>query len=366
LLIMNSLSRGMEDSNQKLYLQMGGAQVLQASPSTAINLAQQAKFSGSPGLRLSDVAILQANLPEFNLWVPEMAVGPGEIRTSAGRVRAMGTASVWERFGLLGEEFSSTEGLSPQAWDAGQPIAVIGPQVAHQVDKTGGALGKNLIVSGIQVRIAGIFKTTGTSDQRSYEVALPISWYRTTQAKGDPPLSLLRAQVTNLGDVSRAERDLAGEFLVLHSGVRDVDISTNADLLSDSRKSIATMSMVTMLIAVVALLSGGVGILNIQFASLSARVRELGVCKALGARSGLLFRQMLLESVVISAAGGLVGCLVGVLPEAFLSNALPWKPRLTSGDLLLGVAISLGLGTLAGLLPALRAAKLEPVEAMQT
>ena len=126
------------------------------------------------------------------------------------------------------------------------------------------------------------------------------------------------------------------------------------------------MSMVTMLIAVVALLSGGVGILNIQFASLSARVRELGVCKALGARSGLLFRQMLLESVVISAAGGLVGCLVGVLPEAFLSNALPWKPRLTSGDLLLGVAISLGLGTLAGLLPALRAAKLEPVEAMQT
>jgi putative ABC transport system permease protein len=366
LLVMNSLSRGMEDSNKKLFLQMGGAQILQASPSTAIDHSQQASFSLSPGLRLSDVEVLRQNLPEFDLWVPEMAVGPGQVRSSTGRIRAMGSASVWERFALLGEEISVGQGLSPQAWNAGQPIAVVGPAVAKQVDKVGNGLGSDLIVSGIRVKIAGILKTTSNSDQRSYEVDLPISWYRKTQATGDPPLSLLRAQVKDLGGVAIAQRHLASEFLVLHRGVKDVDLSTNDDLLADSRKSIATMSMVTLLIAVVALLSGGVGILNIQFASLSARVRELGVCKALGARSGLLFQQMLLESVLVSGAGGIVGCLIGIVPSLFLANRLPWTPRLTFGDLLLGVAVSLGLGTLAGLLPAFSAAKLEPVEAMQS
>lgn len=366
LLIMDSLSRGMEDSNRKLFLQMGGAQVLQAKPSTAIDHAQQASFSLSKGLRLSDVDALRQNLPEFDLWVPEMSVGMGDIRISTGRIRASGTASVWERFSLLGEEITAQQGLSKSAWNSGQPIAVVGPAVAKLVDKVGNGLGSDLIISGIRVRIAGILKTTGNSDQHSYDVLLPITWYRKTQATGDPVLSLLRAQVKNLGDVAPARRHLASEFLVLHRGVHDVDLSSNDDLLADSRKSIATMSMVTTLIAVVAILSGAVGILNIQFASLSSRVRDLGVCKAIGARSSLLFKQMLLESVLVSTAGGIVGCGIGVLPSLLLAKFLPWTPRLAWSDLLLGVAVSLGMGIFAGLLPALRAAKLEPVEAMQS
>ena len=366
LLVMSSLARGMEDSNSKLYLQLGGAQVLLASNKEAANQAEQATYSRSQGLRLSDVAMLMQALPEFDSWVPELSLGRGEIRSSTGRLRAMGTASTWDRFDVLGIEFDTLDNLSEHAWESGEAMVVIGPEVGNRLAKGTSAIGSSVIIGGVPVRVAGIFKTSGKFDMRSYEAMVPLNWYKKVQSKGDPSLAQLRARVANLEDIPVARENLRRELVALHRGVEDVDLSTNDDLLEDSRKTIATMSMVTILIAVVALLSGGVGILNIQLASLSARVRELGVCKALGAPSRLVFRQMFLESVLISGGGGLLGCALGILPGILLKNTLPWQPRLTTTDLALGVAISLGLGTFAGLLPALKAMRLDAVEAMRT
>lgn len=369
LLVMSSLARGMEDKNTELYLQMGGAQVLLASAKSASSQAEEAVYSRSGGLRLSDVAVLMQALPEFDAWVPELEMERGDLRTSTGRLRAMGTASTWDRFDVLGMEFDTVDNLSRHGWESGEAMAVIGPEVASQLTKGLAGkpvMGSSVIIGGVPVRIAGIFKTTGKFDRRSYEAMVPLVWYKKVQSKGDPDLAQLRARVTRLEDIPVARERLRRELIALHRGVEDVDISTNDDLLEDSRSTIATMSMVTILIAVVALLSGGVGILNIQLAALSARVRELGVCKALGAPSILLFRQMLLESILISGTGGMLGCFLGVLPGLFLGGTLPWKPHLTMTDFGMGVAISLGLGTLAGLLPAFKAMRLNAVEAIRS
>ena len=368
LLVMSSLARGMEDSNRQLYLQMGGAQVLLATAKTATSQAEQSLFSRSGGLRLSDVAVLMQALPEFDAWVPEISMARGEIRSSTGRLRAMGTASTWDRFGVLGIEMDTLDNLSRHGWESGEAMVVIGPEVANQLAKgLAGAsvVGSSVIIGGVPVRVAGIFKTSSKFDQRSYEAMVPLTWYKKVQSKGDPDLAQLRARVAKLDDIPVARENLRRELVAIHRGIEDVDLSTNDDLLEDSRKTIATMSMVTILIAVVALLSGGVGILNIQLAALSARVRELGVCKALGAPSKLLFRQMLMESVLISGGGGLLGCLLGVVPGLVLGDSLPWKPHLTVTDFAMGVGISLGLGTLAGLLPAIKAMRLDSVEAMR-
>ncbi|MBK9578254.1 MAG: ABC transporter permease [Fibrobacterota bacterium] len=365
LMVMGALSRGMEDSNRKMYLQMGGAQVLQATARTATSNADNARYSMSPGLRLSDVDALQRNLPGFDAWAPEVSVGRDEIQTETGPIRAMATASTWKRFEMLSQEFDTTDGLTERAWESGRPIAVVGPRVASQVVKTGSALGAEIIVSGVKVRIVGIFKTSGNFDRRSREVALPISWYRSTKANGDPALSSIRAQVAVFDSIPKAREALRRELIALHRGIEDVDLSTNDDLFADSRKTLLAMSLVTILISSVALLSGGVGILNIQLASLSARVNELGVCKALGATSGLIFRQMFLESLLVSGGGGILGCLAGLVPGLVMKGMLPWTPRLSVADFVMGVAISFGLGTFAGLLPAIRAARLDPVEAMR-
>lgn len=365
LMVMGALSRGMEDSNRRMYLQMGGAQVLQASAKTATSDAEKAKFSLSPGLTLADVEVLSNNLPEFDAWAPEVSVGRDEVQTEKGPIRAMATASTWKRFEMLSQEFDTVDGLTERAWESGRPVAVVGNRVALQVDRKGQALGKEIIVSGVRVRIVGIFKSSGNFDRRAMEVSLPISWYRSTKANGNPPLSSIRAQVAVFDSIPKAREDLRRELVALHRGIEDVDLSTNDDLFADSRKTLAAMSLVTILISSVALLSGGVGILNIQLASLSSRVNELGVCKALGATSSLIFRQMFLESLLVSGGGGILGCVAGLVPGMAMKGMLPWTPRLSVSDFVMGVAISFGLGTVAGLLPAIRAARLDPVEAMR-
>lgn len=365
LMVMGALSRGMEDSNRKMYLQMGGAQVLQASAKTATSDEERARFSMSPGLRLSDVEVLRRNLPQFDAWVPEISVGRDELRSESGQIRAMATASTWERFEILSQEFDTADGLTRREWESGRPIAVVGSRVASQVVKKGSALGREILVSGVRVRIVGIFKSSGNFDRRAMEASLPISWYRLTKASGDPPLAAIRAQVARFDSIPQARESLRRELVALHRGIEDVDLSTNDDLFADSKKTLAAMSLVTILISSVALLSGGVGILNIQLASLSARVNELGVCKALGATSGLIFRQMFLESLVVSGSGGILGCLVGLVPGIAMKGMLPWTPRVSLSDFVMGVAISFGLGVVAGLLPAVRASRLDPVEAMR-
>jgi putative ABC transport system permease protein len=86
----------------------------------------------------------------------------------------------------------------------------------------------------------------------------------------------------------------------------------------------------------------------------------------LGAPSSLVFRQVLLESLLVAAAGGFLGCLVGLVPSLIPSGTLPWQPQLALVDLLVAVGLALGVGVVAGILPAWKASRLDPVEAMRS
>jgi len=367
LLVMTALSRGMEAQNREMYLRMGGAQVIQVSATKATDALQDASFGRSRGLRLSDVDVLRQNLPQFDGWVPEVSAGMGRITLKGARVRAMGTASTWDRFDVLGISVDTSEDLTRARWESGEAMLVVGADVASKVSlgRPSAALGKELLVGGRPARVAGVFKSQGKFDFRNMEVMIPLAWYTRVQGDADPTLSALKAKVARLDDVADAPRQLKTELLALHRGVEDVDVSTNDDLLENSRKTIATMSLVTILIASVSLLSGAVGILNVGLASLSSRVQELGTSKALGASSSLLFRQVLFESLLVAGLGGAAGLAVGLAPALIPKGTLPWTLQLSGVDLLGGLFLSVGVGVVSGLVPAWKASRLDPVEAMR-
>lgn len=367
LLVMTSLSRGMEAQNKEMYLRMGGAQVIQVSAATSKDALQDASFARSRGLRLSDVTVLRNGLPAFEGWVPEVSVGMGRISLKGQRVRAMATASTWDRFDVLGIALDTAQNLSKARWESGEALLVVGADVAAKVSprSAADALGKELLLGGRPARIAGLFKSQGKFDFRNMEVMVPLAWYTRILGDADPPLSSLKAKVGSLEDVARAPSQLKTELLALHRGVEDVEISTNDDLLENSRKTIATMSLVTLLIAGVSLLSGAVGILNVGLASLSSRLRELGTSKALGASSRLLFRQVLMESLLVAGMGGVAGLAVGLAPALIPKGTLPWTLQLSAFDLAGGLFLSVGVGVVSGLVPAIKAGRLDPVEAMR-
>lgn len=366
LLVLNSLSRGMEAQNREMYLRMGGAQILQASAARALDAFQDAQFARSRGLRLSDVDALRDRLSEFDAWVPEVEVDHDAISLRGVRMRARGTASTWDRFEVLGMDIDTAVDLSRGRWESGEALAVVGSNVAERMGGRAEALGKELLVHDRPVRVAGVFRSEGRFDRRAREVAIPLAWHVRVRGDADPVLGTLRARVARIGDVAQATADLKTELVALHRGVADVDVSDNSDLLENSRKTILTMSVVTWMIAVVSLLSGGIGILNVQLSSLASRVRDLGTARALGAPSRLVFRQVLLESLLVAAAGGFLGCLVGLAPAMIPSGTLPWQPRLAAADLLVAAALALGVGVAAGILPAWKASRLDPVEAMRS
>lgn len=365
-LVMTSFSKGMEAQNSKMFLQMGGSEVVTVETMKAKTPAQEALFAKSPGLRLADLYALHKRVPQIEKILPSISSNL-HFRVGGRHIRGMAQAQGWDNFAVYNYAFDTTDEINRENWENGAAIALIGSRVAEDLKKAAGkVVGQELsLESGGRVRVAGLLKTTSKFDRRSMEIVVPLKWLLREQGSANPVIASSAVKIRSLDVLPVAVQAMKAELLVLHRGVPDADVTTNEDSMKESQQTIQVMSMVTGIISAIALIAGGVGILNILFASLAARIRELGVQKALGATPRLVFRQVFFESLLVSGTGGLLGCLTGLVPALIAKNALPFQPVLTAGDVLSALGMAIGVGIGAGLLPAMKAARLDPVEAMR-
>jgi putative ABC transport system permease protein len=368
LLVMTSFSRGMESQNRQTFLQMGGAQVVPLQTVQPKDQADMARFAKSPGLRLSDFKALQERIPAVEMILPA-ATSNLRFRAGGKRIRGFGTAQGWDNFPIYNYQIEASDEFNRQNWEKGAAVALIGSRVADDLRKSLKAdpIGQELSLQagGGRVKVIGLIKTESKFDRRSMEISVPLAWLMRQQGTENPVVTG-SVKVRTLEEVPETIQAIKAQMRVLHRGVEDVDVSTNEDLMKDSENSIKVMALVTGVISAIALVSGAIGILNILLSSLASRIRELGIQKALGAPSRLLFRQVFLESLLVSGVGGALGCITGILPGLIAKGALPFQPELAVSDLLMGIGLSLGIGVGAGLLPAFKASRLDPVEAMRS
>ena len=362
---LKTLQRGIED--------IGGARLL------SVWMKRPEKREGkqssySRGITRQDRALLAERLPHIeamstfhSLW-HRPAVNEQGKRTRTDVVGAdEGFAALFKLRLSEGRFFSQDENRDHAK------VCVVGPELAKKLWDDH-PLGRQVITQGVRCRVIGVLSKQGALDVHfGFDwqdlVVLPYE----TLADFDPTFVqasaiMLRTDDARSNDI--AKRVLNAILIERHNGVDDFEIFDFAGVLAKFNKTFEVMQLIVGLIAGIALFVGGIGVMNMMLVSVSERVREIGVRKALGASPRDLLLQFLLEAVALSGLGGTIGVVSGLVTSLVLGWGLRrltpgWESTISLGAAAVALTVACGLGVAFGLLPARRAARLDPVAAMR-
>ncbi len=261
----------------------------------------------------------------------------------------------------------------------GAPVCVLGQRTALDLFSGDDPLGQTIWLGRTRCQVIGVIvELESTQIENRYQsdpndwLSLPISTLIQTMYTEDPSL-YLAAYVRDVNQVDQAKQQISDYLRKVHvveqdgdgKYLDDFDITTRKDILGQQQEAAQAFALLLAAMAAVSLGVGGIGIMNVMLVSVTERTREIGVRLAVGARPKDIVRQFLLEAVFISFSGGLAGVVLGVLVIPLAAALNKGSALLVPGSLPLALGVALLTGVLFGLYPALRASRLEPMEALR-
>jgi putative ABC transport system permease protein len=253
-------------------------------------------------------------------------------------------------------------------------VVVLGPTVATNLFGTEDPIGRVIRVGRSPFRVVGVTKARGTSlfgEDQDDRIFMPVGSFRARVLPTSPGrVDMLMAASTSEDTTDRASRQVEAILRQRHHIRQDAEpdfqIRTQADLREVQQSITGVLSLLLIGVAAISLVVGGIGVMNIMLVSVAERTREIGIRMSIGARERDILVQFLVEAVVLSLVGGLLGMALGSGITVGLGRALDWpmSPSLTA--LALAVFTSGSIGVAFGFFPARRAAKLDPIEALRT
>ena len=333
--------------------------------------------AGGAGSRLSltwdDLTALQAEVPTIQWIAPLLQMRNSQVASEENNwnTQVNGTTAVWFKI----RSWDAAEGtvFDEDAGSSNAKIAILGKTVATQLFGTVSAVGQTVRIGGQPYEVVGVLATKGQGPMGDNDdiVVIPVKTYQQKLSKGLSKYIagqlLVSMKADNLAEttIQKITAVLRDRHKLDSAAEDDFRIRNPAEFAKAQQDSTERIATLLKIVAAVSLLIGGIGVMNIMLVSVIERTREIGIRMAVGAKPFDVATQFLVESLVLSAVGGLLGLALGYAAAKFMAGYFGWKfffPAATAG---IAFAVAGGVGVGFGLYPAVRASRLDPITALR-
>ncbi len=356
-----------------------GTNLLSIFPGTShirINaVTAQGQKGATNSMTLEDARLIAHNFPESVEAIAPQVRGDIQIRLDNKDANSNLTGSTVDYQSVNNASVDSGRFFTQQEEDGSLKVCVVGHTISEKL--TGDAdvdlTGKTMLINRQEFHIVGMLKRRGSTSwgqDQDDVVVVPITTamrrilnrrflnYMAIRCTSPKMMPLAQEQISSF---LRNRHHLQPPF----PDNDDFNIRSQTDLLESQQSVTGTMTSLLSAVAVISLVVGGIGIMNIMLVSVTERTREIGIRKAIGATPNDILMQFLIESAIISLIGGVIGIGIGVGGAYLLTTFAGWLTIVNQGSIVVALVVSAGIGIFFGIYPASKAAKLHPIEALR-
>jgi len=371
------LGQGAQDQVKDQISALGSNLLIVSPGSTTSSSGVRGGFGSSTTLTLQDAEAItdKTVAPDVKSVAPQTSTNAELVNgTTNWTTSVVGTTTSWPE--VRKRTLSSGRFFDEDEVTSAAHVVVLGPDTASELfSGPVSPVGQTVAVDGTQLTVIGVLASSGSSSSGTSEddqAVVPMTTAKQLTGSADASVSTIYVEAASEHALSAAYQEIDGLLTNLHgltgatASTADFSISSQQELVATANSTNQTLTVLLGGIAAISLLVGGIGVMNIMLVSVTERIREIGLRKALGAAPKVIRRQFLVEASLLGLAGGIVGVVIAIVGAQVLPSLIDQPVSLSLLATAGAIVTSLVLGIGFGVYPASRAARLTPIDALRS